>query len=206
MIPLKTKGIVFNYVNCKKSYSDYVSNLRSAVRGLWSKVLTEGEFITTFSDILDFRLREAYKNIAEIYGIDEEEFTQDEQDWIDNFIIEQINLTGSFIDAILENQKPKGKLSPLLDRVELWANLYNRVESIARTFFADNQKLIWNVTKNKVHCRHCGKLKGYIKRASQWKDYPLEPQSPRLACKGIKCGCSLDETNLPLSRGPLPKP
>lgn len=205
-IPIKTKGIIFNNVEIQKSYNDFVSNLRSAVRGFWSGMLSEGEFVTAFNDTIDFRLREAYQNIANKYGIGEDEFTESEQNWIDNFIIEQIMQTGSFTDAILENAKPAGKLTPLLDRVELWANRYNQVENNAITFFGENQKLVWNVTANKVHCVNCARLEGYVKRASQWRDYPLEPQSPYLACGGYRCGCSLDETDSPMSRGTLPRP
>lgn len=206
MIPVKTKGIIFifNKNETQKSYDDFRSDLRSAVRGFWNGTFTEGEFVTAFSDTVDFRLREAYRNTAARYGIAEDEFTEQEQNWIDNFVIEQINQSGSFTDAILENQKPEGKLTPLLDRVELWSNRYNQVENNAQTFFGENQKLIWEVSPNKVHCGNCGKLNGYVKRASQWRDYPLEPQSPNLECGGYRCGCSLLETDAPMSRGPLP--
>lgn len=205
-IPLKTKGVIFKEITNQKSYDDFRANLRSAVRGLWSGALSEGEFVTAFNDTIDVRLREAYNNVANRYGIAEDEFTEQEQNWIDNFIVEQILQTGNFTDTILENQKPNGTLTPLLDRVELWSNRYNQVENNASTFFGENQKLIWSVSPNKVHCRNCGRLDGYVKRASQWRDYPLEPQSSNLACGGYKCGCSLDETDLPLSKGRLPSP
>lgn len=208
MIPLQTKGIIFvlNKNEAQKSYDDFRNNLRSAVRGFWTGALSEGEFVTAFNDTIDFRLREAYRQTAERYGITEDEFTTQEQSWIDNFIVEQMSLTGNFTDTILENRKPNGKLTPLLDRVELWSNRYNQVENNARTFFAENQKLIWSVSSGKKHCRNCGALDGYVKRASQWRDYPLEPQSSRLACGGYRCGCSLDETDAPMSRGSLPSP
>lgn len=208
MIPQKTKGIifVFNKNETQKTYSDFRSNLRSAVRAFWNGTFSEGEFVTSFNDTIDFRLREAYRQTAECYGIAEDEFTTQEQNWINNFIVEQISQTGNFTDTILENRKPNGKLTPLLDRVELWSNRYNQVENNARTFFAENQKLIWTVSPNKVHCSNCGRLNGYVKRASQWRDYPLEPQSPNLACGGYRCGCSLIETDAPMSRGSLPRP
>jgi hypothetical protein len=206
MIIQKTKGVIFSNISNQKSYNDFRSNLRSAVRGFWNGTFTEGEFVTSFNDTIDFRLREAYRNVANRYGINEDEFTEQEQNWIDNFIVEQMTLTGNFTDTILENRKPNGKLTPLLDRVELWSNRYNQVENNARTFFAENQKLIWNVTPNKIHCKNCGRLDGYVKRASQWRDYPLEPQSPSLECGGYRCGCSLNETDQAMSRGRLPSP
>lgn len=208
MIIQKTKGIIFvlNEYTFQKSYDDFRSNLRSSVRALWNGTYSEGEFVTSFNDTIDFRLREAYRQTAERYGIAEDEFTTTEQNWIDNFIVEQMSQTGNFTDTILENRKPNGKLTTLLDRVELWSNRYNQVENNARTFFAENQKLVWSVTSGKKHCRNCGALDGYIKRASQWRDYPLEPQSSRLECGGYRCGCSLDETDQAMSKGPLPRP
>ena len=67
-------------------------------------------------------------------------------------------------------------------------------------------KLRWVLGPTKTHCRTCSKLSGKVKRASWWRDnvMPQQPPNESLECQGWKCGCVLEPTDEPLSRGRMP--
>jgi hypothetical protein len=89
-----------------------------------------------------------------------------------------------------------------LNNVEL-STLYNRNIIVYNLSIEEVENYVANgfVVHN---CNDCLKLEGKVKRASVWEASGIRPQSHALECRGYNCQCSLEETNEPLSRGPLP--
>ena len=105
------------------------------------------------------------------------------------------------------SKENKGKLTPLLQRAQLWVNRYNDVKSEAQILACKDQKLRWDLGLTEKHCRTCYALNGKVKRASFWKKLGVRPQNAPnylLECEGWKCDCGMVVTDEPLSRGAMP--
>lgn len=141
-------------------------------------------------------------------GILPEELTIDEIKMMRFRISEQMNHLNSFAEAIESGSKEnKGKLTPLMQRAQLWVNRFNSVVNEARVMACKDQKLKWVLGATEKHCRTCAALNGKVKRASFWKKLGVRPQNapnPMLECEGWLCDCSLVPTDDPISRGAMP--
>lgn len=187
----------------------YRAGLRSAVRGLW-----QGAFDYYQSwNIMDITIRNgfthAWQEGAERAGISWEELTPDERTELENVRVTQMQYVDGLLTAAEQNAKAEGgKLTPLLDRVErFWVTRYDDVEQKAFIMASGDEKLIWTLHAGES-CKTCLALSGKIKRGSFWRDHVM-PNSHKLDCVksagGIPvCRCTLDPTDLPVSRGPLP--
>lgn len=95
----------------------------------------------------------------------------------------------------------------LLDRATLWANRYYEVVAKATALVGKDQKLRWTIDPFKKNCSSCLKLNGKVKRASWWVANGILPRvagAPYLMCRGFLCGCSLEPTDEPMTRGRMP--
>lgn len=187
----------------------YRAGLRSAVRGLWSGVFSLSQFQDEMRTLINRRLTQAFDEGAAECGITPDEFTTEEQLALARAIQEELSHVRELANRIEANSKAsKGKLTPLLNRVStLWLNRYRDLNNLARQITCKNVKLVWSVGPTE-HCKTCARLNGKVKRASTWKRLGLRPQHPpnnRLECQGYLCQCTLARTNLPISKGPLPK-
>lgn len=187
----------------------YRRNLRSSVRGLWQGVLTTRQTRSAFNATLDRGLSRAWLEGAKECGISEDELTQDELIARDEAIENQKEFVSGFLAVIRENSRAnKGKLTPLFTRLNLWVTRYEEIKSTAKAMACKDQKLEWVLNPRKENCLSCRRLDGKVKRGSFWESsgiLPRKPDAPYLICGGWDCGCSLDPTNKPVSRGPLPK-
>ena len=107
----------------------------------------------------------------------------------------------------MNSKVKKGKLTPLLTRIEIWIGRWEGVKSQATVMACGDQKLKWNQGPSEKGCKTCTKLNGQVRRASFWKDKGVLPRvhdSPLLDCKGFRCACTIDPTDEPLSRGRFP--
>lgn len=191
----------------KYSSSTYLSQLRSAVRGLWSGVLSRADFIDAMEATVRRGLSRAFEEGAETWGIKPDEFDDTELGVRDQIIDAEGGYVRPFADDILEKSKAEGgKLDPLLYRCTLWAAKYDQVVQRAKALTGENQKLEWVYDPKKEHCPDCQKLNGKVKRAKDWDAAGLFPKSRRLKCRGYHCGCDLVPTKKPISKGKLPQP
>lgn len=179
--------------------------LRSAVRGLWSGVYTLNEFAVAMLDALDGGFYRAFKRGFGEFGISPDEWTPSEKAELYQMLADQALYVEAFGQWILENSKANGgKLRDVLARVDLWANRYNEAYNRARILAARDGHLMW-VLGQAEHCSSCLKLAGKVKRGSVWLEAGIQPQSHLLECGGYRCQCSLVPTDLPATRGPLPR-
>ena len=189
--------------------SNYRSVLRSAVRGLWSGAIDTAQFDDNMRLAISRYLTEAFAAGAKECGIKMDELTIDEQLVLADILTAETSFVSGLATAVNESSRAnKGKLTPLYGRVELWVNRYNDVKNQAKILVCKDQKLEWIYGDTNVHCSTCLRLHGKVKRASQWQASGIHPQQPpndALECGGWACACTLQPTDKPVTKGPLPR-
>jgi len=187
------------------SQSSLSLNIRAAVRGLWTGVITSGQFYQEMVLAIEKGVYQAFREGFREFGIEMDEISTDEKGAMFNFVADQAGFIGGFAQVIMDQSKANGgKLGPLFDRASMWINRYGDARNLARVFAAKNQHLTW-VLGPTEHCSSCLKLAGKVKRGNFWLEADLRPQHPALECGGYRCQCMLVPTDMPASRGPLPR-
>ncbi len=189
------------------SIVSYRRSLRTPIRGLWSGVLTLSQASSAFGSSIERGLTQAWNEGAAECDIESDELTQDELIARDDFIEQQIDNMGSFLQSVRDNnQASDSPLAPHFTRLVMWINQYSSVLQQSEAMACEDQKRIWRVGRTE-HCRTCLSLNGKVKRFSFWLTHVLPRNAPNrcLACKGFRCQCTLLRTTLPISRGPLPR-
>lgn len=151
-----------------------------------------------------YYLTQAWYAGAKEEGVAPDELNVDERARLRAEIASEASFVSNFINDIqFNNRASGGSLAPFLYRATLWANAYTRVKAIARLMASGDKKKIWTLHPAE-HCQSCRKLDGKVKRATYWLDHGVQPKAwDKLACR-MNCRCTLDDTDAPLSKGPLP--
>ena len=187
----------------------YRQALRAQVRGLWTGVLSEGQFANGMFTAVDGGLTRAWNAGLKDVGILPGEQTPEELAEMFRLILAEVGRIPGLSAHVSRNSKANGgKLFPLFDRVELWVNRMLDIRNRAKVMAGANKKLQWRIDPAKDNCSTCLKLNNKVKRASAWEKSGIKPQNPPnpdLECEGWRCGCSWHVTDLPLSKGPLPR-
>lgn len=208
MIATKYFMTVTKQVNDRR-IEQYRRNIRTVIRGLWSGVLDFDQAFESMTITVERRLTEAWEGGARECDISPDELSSDEKIALTRRINGETGQIVGFLEAIEENDRANGgKLTPLFSRVDLWVNRYKDVFNQAMEMACEDQKLIWQLGATEEHCRTCPRLHGKVKRASFWQKSGIHPQRPpnnMLECGGWKCLCTLERTNSPISKGPLPR-
>ena len=187
----------------------YRSALRAPVRGLWLDVFDIAQFTDAMFISVQRGFTRAWNQGLEDVGLRPEDQTQQERTELARRILSQVEFIGRFGNAIeIGSKANKGLLRVQFRRVETWVARYGETRMAARAMAGENKPLKWEIDPAKFNCTSCLRLNGKVKRASFWQDrgiLPQVPNAPYLECKGFRCGCGLNPTTDPLSRGPLPK-
>lgn len=188
--------------------AQYRSEIRAAVRGLWSGVLSYFDFWDAMSAAINRSLTGAWHTGMKDCGVLPDEMTPQESAALMQRIIYEHQWIDGFGNAIEQGSKANGgKLTPLYSRAEIWIGRWEGVRTEARVLACRDKKLKWTLGPTE-HCASCMKLAGQVRRASFWNEKGVLPRvhgSPFLACHGFRCQCTLEPTDEPASRGPLPK-
>ncbi|MGH7274634.1 MAG: hypothetical protein ACREIQ_09285 [Nitrospiria bacterium] len=189
----------------KAGIGSYRQTLRSIVRGYWSGVLSAEQFEDAMRSAINRRLQQAFEEGARECGVRADELTQAEFTALGQAIRQELTYVAGFGEAISQNNKAnKGKLEPLLARVDLWVNRYRDLGNRGRQLACSDSKLLWVIGPAEQHCRDCSGFNGRVYRGSVWSKKNVRPQHPKLACHGFNCLCSLSPTDLPVTRGSPP--
>lgn len=190
----------------RKSITDYGRRLRGLVRGLWNGEIDIFTFVDSVRDALMRAFEQAWTEGARAEGIEPSERSPDEQRRLDEMIFEQSGYIPGLADYVNSKLKADGfLLRDAQARIPMWINRYREVKTEAGLMAAADVKKLWVLGPTKVHCSSCLKMAGKVKRASQWLAAGVQPRSRSLACGGFRCLCELVTTDLPLSKGPLPR-
>ena len=188
----------------------YRRGLRGPVRGLWSGAIDLDQAYDMLLTAIENGLTRAWHaGLAEV-GILPAEMTPEERMALRQLIAgESQHIYGLLTDVEEGNKAAGGKLGPQFQRLEAWVTRALDASNRAKLMAAADPKLKWVVGPTKEHCTTCfDKLQGKVKRASTWRRLGIQPQSPpnpMLECGGWNCLCSLQPTDEPMSKGPLPK-
>lgn len=184
----------------------YRRDLRSFVRGLWTGVMDTARFIASVTDAVERAVMTAWREGAAKAGVKEDELTPDELAARDQAMWNQWMHVAGFAEFVDANSRANGgNLETCLNRADLWVNQYNSASVKAEAMAAGDMKAVW-VLGPTEHCPTCAKLNGKVKRMSYWVAHvlPQNAPNPRLSCGGWRCQCTLQKTDLPLSKGRLP--
>lgn len=187
----------------------YRRSLRANVRALWLGAVDYAQFWDAMATTIQRRLPQAWYEGAAEAGVLPAELTPAERQTLQSAIVVEMSYITKLSDAIIAGSKAAGgKLAPLLGRAEMWTSRYGELRIRARAMAAADMKVVWVLGATEVSCTSCLKLAGKVKRNSYWLRTGVLPRvagAPYLTCAGYKCDCTLSSTDLPLSRGPLPR-
>ena len=176
-----------------ESKAGFKQDLRALSRLLWTGAIEQGEYINRMYGSIDRYLSEAFYAGAKTVGVKPADMTFEEHTELLRMLTQQHQYIPTLSQAIWDNRKGVGKLTPLLRRLDMWVNAYSKFKNEAAALVGKNLKLMWKLhglRKTEKSCGDCLRLDGRIYRASVWKKWDVRPQHPALACSGILCGCA----------------
>lgn len=184
----------------------YTAEMRSMTRALWTGAMSWEQAFSLGMFNIQAGLTNAWHRGMESVGLKPIDMTSQERIRLQQIIAAETVHLAPYLDAIERGSKANGgKLGPMMTRAKMWANRFRDVENQARQMAQNDPRLVWHLGATEEHCRDCNRLDGKVKRATTWQRYGVRPQSPQLECKGFNCLCVLESTELPLSKGPLPR-
>jgi hypothetical protein len=193
-----------DYIVTELSLTSFQGGIRSAVRGLWTGALSEGDFADSMTTSIERGLEQAWAEGAKECGVSPADRSDEEKDALQSLQNISFGAIRSFGTTIAAGSKANGKkLGPHLGRAGMWVNRYSEARNQARAMACADSKYAWRLGQTD-HCSTCLKMAGKVKRASQWAKAGVRPQHPDLECKGFRCQCSFAPTDAPLSRGRIP--
>jgi len=207
-LPPCAGGMIARERRLEKDAGGYTAAIRSCVRALWSGEWDYDLFFQGMLDTIRYHIPQAWYAGAKECGILPSELTQQERVALEQAIQYELQWIDGFAAAIEENSKANGgKLGPLFARAAVWIGRWEGVRVKAMTMACQDRKLRWTLGEAE-HCRSCMKLAGKVKRASYWNEHGILPRvhnADYLECGGWRCQCTLEPTDEPASKGPLPK-
>lgn len=187
---------------------NYRSGIRSAIRGLWMAALDYNQFTEGMLSVIHRGIPAAWYEGAAECGILPADLSPEEKTALRQAIFHEENYIGRLaIDIEAGSKANGGLLRPLMARGQVWVNRYEEVRQKAMVMACADLKTRWTLGAAE-HCSSCVKLSGKIKRNSYWRRVgilPRVPAAPYLECQGYNCQCTLEPTDEPLSKGPLPR-
>jgi len=179
---------------------DYKRSLKAAIYGLWSSKFGYDDFASHMEAAISRGLTLAFREGFKLVGIDPDEMDQAEMLALDNIITQELMYVQNLGDDIIFSRNQSFK--HLQGRVDSWSEKYEEVRLRARMMADLNGKYLWVLDPICKHCDSCLSLEGKVKRGSTWDTSGVYPRSPKLKCF-VGCGCKLEKTTKPLSRGSL---
>lgn len=171
----------------------YRSNLKAAAYGLWSGQTNRDEFMEQFELAIDVGIHSAWAEGMERAGIQQDEFTQDDEIAMADFILEQFSYVSGFADFIEANSKANGgALASIQPRLSMWVNAYNKASGQAFLLADADPLCVWRRGPTEKGCGDCTYADGKCYRKSIWIKWGWATQSPELSCHGIYCLCGLE--------------
>jgi len=197
--PAKGKALMM------KTMDDYGRSIRNLARGYWFGDLAQFDFVDGMVSAISRNFEQAWQQVEQEYNITSDERTTASQDRLDLAINTEISYLTGFADYIAENSQANGGLfESILNRCDMWEGGYERIIELARTVIGSDRKFRWVRDPAKDSCADCIQYDGLVFFGSQWETAGIRPKMWELECHGINCGCELEETALPKTRGSVP--
>jgi hypothetical protein len=184
-----------------KTLEYYARTLKSLIRALYRNEISQFDFVTSMSNLVQEQLTRAWREGMRQNDLDPDTDMIDRwQQQLDTIILNEYMYVDQFaadiVAASMADDTPShDNWGALLSRADMWANRYN--ETVNKAVLATKeQKLIW-VYGDTEHCETCLRLNGIVAFASEWELSGVRPQNapnPYLDCGGWNCACSLVPT------------
>lgn len=195
----------------QKSILTYRDTLAFYVRALWEGSYGYFDFLVAYQNAIRNGFTEAWNAGAALCGMTPDDRTEAEQTRLNLEIYTEYTYVTKFAQDIIAVSKANGgSLESLYPRVNMWANAYGRVLTIAQTMACADKKGRWIRGYTEEGCFDC---KGYdtrVYRMSVWNKfltpYDALPKGRGLFCKGFNCQCVIDPTDAPVTKGFPPRP
>lgn len=188
-----------------KTMGDYGRSIRNLARGYWLGDLSRFDFVDGMVSAINRNFEQAWEQVEKQYNITPDERTKASQERLDLAINTEISYLSGFADYIEANSKANGGLfESVLNRCDMWESGYERVMTLAQTVVGSDRKFRWVRNELKDSCADCIQYDGLVFFGSQWEAAGVRPKMWELACRGVFCGCELEETALPKTRGEVP--
>ena len=183
-----------------ESADTYRSFVRTAIRGLWAGIGDESWFMSQMVAAIRREFTFTWERGSAVCGIKRDEWSDAERAALDDAINQEVEYAANLAAAVKANSKASGgALGSLMSRVDLWVNRINDLENRAKIMACGDTKLAWRIGATLKHCEFCLRLDGKVKRASQWLASGWYPGFH------LGCGCGLEVTDAPMSKGTLPR-
>lgn len=191
-----------------KTETSYEAALRAAARGLYNGSLDMVQFIDAMDSAIRRGLTQAAFESFRSAGFDPSDMTFEEQQKLFDFIA--VNMShvlplAKYILLAKDAVEVVTTITQVFKRIKMWVRQYNKVRNFFKTLIGADLKYRWVWDPVKEHCKDCERLNGRVYRASTWARYDVRPQSSRLKCKGLNCGCELNLTNAHATPGFPPR-
>lgn len=177
-----------------KTVAYYVRALRRAVLNFFRQDMDAFEFIDEMVRLIEGQFTRAWNEGAKKAGFDPKDQTDEDLQILQDRIEQEQEFVLGFASDIESTRIEQKPITPLYNRVELWANRYNEVKNEALIHFGNRQKLEWQLGKTEEHCTTCLALNGMVAWANEWEQSGVRPQNapnPVLECGGWNCDCQL---------------
>jgi len=188
-----------------KSLESYKRFLRSNIRGLWSGELDRPQFESNMKRLIENEFRIAFEDGVKRGGASMSDLTDEQRAKIGELIAQEQSHVAQFADAIIERSRAEGgRLGQLQARADNWIVRFSQVEKYGYAVANWDKRLVWRRNPQADGCVDCLKLDGKVKFGRVFFEQDVIPQSSRLNCF-LGCRCDLEETDMPISRGRLPR-
>lgn len=189
-----------------KSIATYQRALRELGTGMWRGEITRGDFTTRSRQEVSRSLEEAFFAGVESGGLSKADLTASERGKLVSLIKQEQIFITNLSAFIADNTKSKGgRLNVVRSHVDRWISRYANVKDIGFLIASRGKKKRWRVDPRKESCFDCLHLDGRIYTATVWLKNKIAPKSRLLACFGLWCGCTFEDTDEPVNRGRPPK-
>lgn len=149
--------VAFIEKQSKYAESNYLSAIRSNVRGLWSGTFDWIDFYSGMMGVIRSGFEYSWEAGFKEYGLSMSDMTTEERIRLDQEIQSDYSYLIDYADAIDRNsRKNGGKLAPLFYRADMWTNRFLAIKSIAMSYAARDGKLEWVMNPIKEHCFAAG--------------------------------------------------
>lgn len=189
-----------------KSLLTFRRKFRQWLREAWTDTTNIVWFNLDVADTISKEYENAFVRGWQSVGRNRNEITEEDVNLWEKQVQKDTSYLNDLFAWVRENSRANGgKWRDISKRGDNWLSRYDELFALGQTAGARGKRLKWTYNPNKEHCLDCVRLNGRVYYAETWLKYDIRPQSARLACFGIHCGCEFVETDEPVTRGKPPR-
>lgn len=186
-----------------KGEESYLRSIRSLIRGLWRELISGFDFVDGMYSAIRREYRAAFEEGLARAGATWDGLTLAQQQRLEDAINREATYITGLMNDILQ-QRATGSIDAFYTRAEMWMSRLDGIRNLGWLVGSGDQKMMWVRNPDKESCTDCIKLDGRVYRASTWLRWDIVPGSAKLECFGTFCGCAMQATDEPLTRGRPP--